>query len=105
MDQDRTKRADNNTDGEYNSNIFLKPKPDGRIKIILGLKSFNRHYVNEVHFKLKTLQSVVTAVRKGYFGSVAISDEFYNVPLYKADRRSFRFIFEGVKNISLRNLS
>jgi hypothetical protein len=38
--------------GEYISPIFTRPKPDGRIRLILNLKGFNI-LVNHVHFKQK----------------------------------------------------
>jgi hypothetical protein len=61
--------ADENLDGEYISNIFTRPKSDGRIRIILNLKSFNSIYVSKIHFKMETLGSVTTAMRKKcYFG-------------------------------------
>lgn len=90
--------ADENLDGEYISNIFTRPKSDGRIRIILNLKSFNSNYVSKIHFKMETLGSVTTAMRKNcYFGKVDISDAFYTIPIYERDRRYFRFFFEGVK--------
>ena len=98
LDQGIIEIADINSEGEYISNIFTRPKADGRIRIILNLKSFNSNYVDKIHFKMETLGSVTTAMRKDcYFGKVDISDAFYTVPICKPDRRYFRFFFEGVK--------
>jgi len=84
--------------GEYISNIFTRPKSDGRVRIILNLKSFNQSFIDKVHFKMETLQSVITNMRKDcYFGSVDIEDAFYSIPLHNDDKKYFRFYFEGIK--------
>ena len=75
-------KANGNTEGEYISNIFTRPKSDGRIRIILNLMEFNKQYVEKVHFKMETLQSAITAMRQNcYFGSVDISDAYYTIPI------------------------
>ena len=80
------------------SNIFTRPKSDGRIRIILNLKQFNKQYVEKVHFKMETLQSAITAMRQNcYFGSIDISDPYYTIPIDENDRRLFRFEFKGTK--------
>lgn len=86
------------TDCEYVSNIFSRPKSDGRVRIILNLKSFNETFFDKVHFKMETLQSVITAMRQNcYFGSVDIEDAFYTIPIHTDDRKYFRFFFDGIK--------
>lgn len=62
LDQGIIELADKNSEREYISNIFTRPKPDGRIRIILNLKSFNSYYVDKVRFKIETLQSVTTSM-------------------------------------------
>lgn len=41
---------------EYISNIFFRPKKDGNVRIILNLKSFNKNFLEKIHFKMETLQ-------------------------------------------------
>lgn len=54
---------------EYISNIFYRPKKDGRIRIILNLKSFNKNHMDKVHFKMESLKSAISAMRENcYFG-------------------------------------
>ena len=88
------------TDGEYISNIFFRPKKDGKIRIILNLKSLNKNYryLDKIHFKMETLQSAIHAMRKNcFFGSVDLSEAFYSIPIRQADRKFFRFIHKGQK--------
>jgi len=89
-------KANENTECEYISNIFTRQKSDGRIRIILNLKQFNKQY--GIHFKMETLQSAITAMRQNcYFGSVDISDAYYTIPIDENDRRLFNFEFEETK--------
>lgn len=83
---------------EYISNIFYRPKKDGRIRIILNLKSFNKNHMDKVHFKMESLKSAISAMRENcYFGSVDLSEAFYSIPIRNQDRKYFRFIHNGKK--------
>ncbi|WAR22904.1 hypothetical protein MAR_036573, partial [Mya arenaria] len=79
--------------GEYISNIFTRPKKDGRIRIILNLKQFNDH-MQHIHFKMETLQ---TAINLCYFGSVDLSEAYYSIPINEQNRKYFRFWYAGQK--------
>jgi hypothetical protein len=75
--------------------ISFHGKKDGTIRIILNLKRFND---DAIHFRMETLQSAIESMRRNcYFGSVDISEAFYSIPIRKADRKYFRFIFNGFK--------
>ena len=83
---------------EFISNIFFRPKKDGKIRIILNLKTFNSNYLEKQHFKMETLQSAITAMRKNcFFGSVDLAEAFYSIPILKADRKFFRFWHQDQK--------
>lgn len=49
---------------EYISNIFFQPKKEGKLTIILNLKSFNENFLEKIHFKMEFLQSAIDAMRK-----------------------------------------
>lgn len=79
-------------ENEYISNIFIRPKKDGKVRVILNLKTFNKNHMANIHFKMETLQSAINNMRKDcYFGSIDISEAFYSVPICKTDRKYFRF--------------
>jgi hypothetical protein len=68
-------------EGEFISNIFARPKKDGKLRIILNLKKFNDN-MQHIHFKMETLKNAVNLMTKDcYFGSVDISDAFYSIPM------------------------
>lgn len=83
---------------EYISNIFFRPKKDGKVRIILNLKNFNQFFLEKIHFKMETLQSAINAMRKDcFFGSVDLSEAFYSVPIRESDRKFFRFWHKNQK--------
>ena len=85
-------------DHEFISNIFFRPKKDGKVRIILNLKNFNKHFLEKTHFKMETLQSAIDAMRPNcYFGSVDLSEAFYSISINKSDRKYFRFWHNGKK--------
>ena len=91
-------KVNDSTKREYLSNIFFRPKKDGKIRIILNLKNLNKNYLEKIHFKTETLQSAIDAMRKNcYFGSVDLSEAFHSIPIREEDRKYFRFIHNNQK--------
>ena len=83
---------------EFISNIFIRPKKDGKIRIILNLKQFNDSFMENIHFKMETLQQAINSMRKDcFFASVDLSEAFYSIPIRMKDRKYFRFIHNGQK--------
>lgn len=83
---------------EFISNIFTRPKKDGKIRVILNLKQFNDKFMEHIHFKMETLKAAIDAMRPNcFFGSVDLSEAFYSVPIKSQDRKYFRFIFKNQK--------
>ena len=52
--------------GEYLSNVFLRPKKDGKFRMILNLKDFNKSVVYH-HFKMTTLKSAIKLITKNCY--------------------------------------
>ena len=52
---------------EFISNIFVRPKSDGGIRVILNLKPFNRQYVDKIHFRMESLKSAINAMTLNCF--------------------------------------
>ena len=53
---------------EFISNIFVGPKSDGGIRVILNLKPLNQHFVNKIHFKMEILNSAIIPCSLTIFG-------------------------------------
>ena len=56
----------NHTEGEFISLIFIRPKKDNRVRVILNLKKFNVS-VENFHFKMETLKHALTLVSPNCF--------------------------------------
>ena len=57
--------------GQYISNIFTRPKPDGNVRVILDLSHLNQETVEYKHFKMTSLKTALEMIRKGaWMGSV-----------------------------------
>lgn len=63
--------------GEYISNIFSRPKPDGRYRIILNLARIKENIVYQ-HFKMTSLNTALEMVSPGcWLASVDLKDTYY----------------------------
>lgn len=86
---------------EFISNIFIRPKSDGGIRVILNLKQFNEKFMEKIHFKMESLQSTINAMSKNcYFASVDLKDAYYSVPIRACDRKYFSFFFGMAANFN-----
>ena len=83
---------------EFISNIFIRPKKDGRVRVILTLKQFNEEFMDKQHFKMETLKTAIESMRQDcFFGSVDLADAYYSIPIFKTHRKYFRFFHKGQK--------
>ena len=84
-------------DGEFISNIFMRPKKDGGVRVILNLKEFNE-FVEKKHFKMKSLQTAIDLMSKdAYLASVDFKSAYFSVSVKKSDRKYLRLFFKGKK--------
>ena len=83
---------------EFISNIFVRPKSDGGIRVILNLKPFNQQYVDKIHFKMESLKSAINAMTPNCFlASVDLKEAFYSIKIREMDRKYFHFYWRGQK--------
>ena len=83
------------SEDEFMSKIFIRPKRNGGIRIILNLTELNR-FVKYEHFKMEHLSNVPNLLDLDcYLGSVDLKDAYYSVPIHKDDRKYLRFNWKG----------
>ena len=81
--------------GEYISNIFLRPKKDGSHRVILNLKSFNE-FVKADHFKMDSIMTCLNLMTKDcYMASIDLKDAYYSVPVAIEDQKFLKFEWNG----------
>lgn len=88
---------------QFYSNIFIRPKKDESVRVILNLKQFNES-VHKIHFKMETLKSAIAIIQPNdYFASIDLKDAYFSVLVNQKDRKYLRFIWEG-KHYQFRTL-
>lgn len=81
--------------GEFISNIFLRPKPDGRSRIILDLTKLNQ-LVEYKHFKMFSLNTALDLITPhAWMGSVDLKQAYFSIPIAKEHRKYLRFIWNN----------
>ena len=86
-----TFEPNSNTESQFISTIFLRPKKDGTYRVILNLKELNQ-FVGNYHFKMETLKSALTLIKPAcWFCSLDIKDAYYSVNIAQDSRKFLRF--------------
>lgn len=83
------------TKGQFLSNIFLIPMPDGSQRLILNLKKLNE-FVDAKHFKIEDWKVAKRLVcSHDYMATLDLKDAYYLVPIKQKDRKFLRFEYRG----------
>jgi len=76
---------------QFLSPIFLKLKKNNEYRLILNLKDLNA-FIPYRHFKMDTLENVITLVRKDmYMASIDIRHAYYSILMAEEDQLYLRF--------------
>lgn len=85
-----------NESGQFISNIFIVEKKNGKYRPVIDIKKLNE-FVQYRHFKMETLESVLSSIRKNsFFVSIYLKDAYLPVPVNKNDRKNLKFIWNGI---------
>ena len=80
---------------QFVSTIFLRPKKNGKFRMILNLKKLNS-YVEYKHFKMDMLTSCINCILPDWFmGSIDLTDAYYSVPISRKFQKYLKFRSEG----------
>lgn len=78
-------------DEQWVSNIFLRPKPNGKFRMILDLTELNK-IVKYEHFKMFNLKTALDLIEPGmWMASADLTDAYYSVTIIKSQRKLLRF--------------
>ena len=79
-------------EGEFISNVFLRPKKNGGVRLILDLSELNKALTYQ-HFKMDNIHTVLDRVSSNNFlASVDLRDAYYSVKIHPDDRKYLRFV-------------
>lgn len=82
--------------GQVISNVFLRPKPNNKHRLILDLSQFNMEYVEYQHFKMTNLKMALDLIRPGMFmSSIDLSDAYFTIPIDESSRKFLKFRWQN----------
>ncbi len=82
-------------EGEFLSNIFLRPKKDGSFRLILNLRELNES-VEYLHFKLDTIKTAMALITPNCFmAGMDWRDAYFSVAVSPEFRKFLRFLWKG----------
>lgn len=85
----------NEEPGQFVSNVFMVPKSNGKVRIILDLSRFNEA-VEKFHFKMDNLHTATNLIIPGVFMStIDLQDAYFTFPIRRQDRKYLKFRWEG----------
>lgn len=82
--------------GQVISNVFLRPKPNNKHRMILDLNQFNNQCVEYQHFKMHNLETALDLViPQIYMTSIDLSDAYFTVSIDPSHRKFLKFRWKG----------
>ena len=82
--------------GEFISNIFLRPKKDESFRMILNFKELNK-FVMYHHCKMESIHTCTQLMRQGcYMASIDLKDAYYLVLIHREHQKYLKFMWKGV---------
>ena len=71
--------------------MFLVLKADGASRLVINLKSLNRHIVTR-HFKMESIRTVKGIIQKGdWMTKLNLKDAYLSIPIYPSHQRFLQF--------------
>ena len=81
--------------GQWISNIFLRPKQNGKFRMILDLTELNK-LIKYEHFKMFNLRTALDLIKPGdWMASADLTDAYYSVPINEKHKKFLRFFWKG----------
>lgn len=79
-----------------NQDHFIVEKKNVIYRPVINLKQLNE-FIQYHHFKMETLESVLSSVRRNsFFVSIDLKDTYLSVPVDKNHRKFLVFIWNGI---------
>ncbi len=86
----------NTTPIEFVSPIFITPKKDGDVRVILNLKKLNES-VENFHFKMDNIYTALKLITKDcWMASLDLKDAYYSVPIHPESQNFLKFSYKGI---------
>ena len=94
LNKQAVERVQNQGTPSFYSRIFLVPKKNGKLHLIIDLSSLNR-YIKKQSFKMETVKLVRQAMRLNDWAvSIDLTDAYLHVLIHHQSRKYLRFVYE-----------
>ena len=78
----------------FYAHLFLRPKKDGSMRLILNLRPLNR-FVRYQHFKMENLAVATTIIQQNdWFTKLDLKDAYFAVSVHPSHRKYLRFVWD-----------
>lgn len=80
---------------QFISNIFVRPKPNGKVRLILDLTELNKFLILQ-HFKLENFNTALQMVdRDNFMSTIDLQDAYFSVKIHSEFRKYLRFRWDS----------
>lgn len=80
---------------QFLSSIFLRPKPNGKFRLILNLKNLNK-FIETDHFKIEDLRTAIKLLTKNcYMCTLDLKDAYFLLKIHNESKKYLRFQWAG----------
>lgn len=80
--------------GQFISNIFIVPKPNGKFRPVINLRELNK-FVHYEHFKMETFPFVLELVQKNdFFTSLDLKSAYFSIPIHPSCQKFLKFCWK-----------
>ena len=81
--------------GEFISNLFIVPKPNGKYRPVINLRHLNK-FVHYDHFKQETFKVVLDLLqRNDFLTSIDLTDACFSISVHSEDQKFLKFSWNG----------
>ena len=81
--------------GEFISNLFIVPKPNGKYRPVINLRHLNK-FVHYDHFKQETFKVVLDLLqRNDFLTSIDLTDAYFSISVHSEDQKFLKFFWNG----------
>lgn len=81
--------------GQFISNIFIVPKPNGKFRPVINLRELN-FFVTYEHFKQETFPVVLDMVQHNdFFTKLDLSDAYFSIGIHPLFQKFLKFQWQG----------
>ena len=75
--------------GEFISNLFIVPKPNGKYRPVINLRHLKK-FVHYDHFKQETFKVVLDLLqRNDFLTSIDLTDAYFSISVHRQKTKNF----------------